>query len=1076
MNKIIKLSFIVFIVLNYGLCKAQNKQNYFMSDPVLSPDAKEIVFAYDSDLWRVSASGGTAYRITALNGIESKPLISPDGQWLAFNSNQFGNNDIFIMPYNGGEIIQLTYHEANDVLETWSWDSQTIYFFSNRENSFSTYNISLNGGTPKRLFNHYFATVHDVAIHPKTGELFFNETWESNRFANRKRYKGAYNPDIQSYNFKTKQLKKYTDYIGKDFGTTIDRQGNIYFMSDESNGEYNLYTFKNDKKKALTNFKTSIYFPKVSANGQKIVFRKDYQIYLYDVATGITVVPPIKVSSQSILEKNQSYKINEKISAFDVSPNEKLIAFVSRGRLFISDIKGKFVKELPTKSIEAVDEVRWLNDNKTLIYSQTVKGYHNWFTQEVGKNGSETQRTFDKHRNRQIDFNSDKTKAVFYSGRNDLKLMDLKSFQVETIAKDEFWSFRGSAPKFSPDDRFILYASYENFEQDIWVYDLDSKKTVNISNSLISESDPVWSPDGKYIYFSSDRQHPSFPFGTQENHIYRVALQKIDQPFKVEKLNEIFEEFDKDKKEEQEDEIVENETDEKEETPTDDEKGDVKEKEIKDSTKVEVKIDFETDLMDHIELVGPHFGEQQAPFIVQKDDKTRVIYLSNHQGGKYQLWETSFEDFEEPKTQVLIAKPLNGNIDIKHIKKSIYILLGGKIGTLGFGKMAFNEIKIDYSFEKNLSQEFEQMFYETWATVEQNFYDETFHGENWEACKQQYEKFLPFVNNRNDLRQLINDMLGELNTSHYGFYSKGDEEKTQFNVHTLETGIQFDQENPYKVNRIISNSPVDLARVNLSKGSVLKEVNGQSIDKNVNRNKYFTSSSSNSEIQLKFDDHGKTLELDIHPVSYRNISSLLYDEWEQQNEIYVDEKAKKSISYVHMKDMSQSSYNDFMKQMVSQDGNRKGLIVDLRYNTGGNVHDKVLKFLSQRPYLQWKYREGEKGSQPNFTPSAYPIVMLINEQSLSDAEMTSAGFKALKLGTLVGTETYRWIIFTTAGLLVDGSIFRLPSWGCYTLDGKDLEQEGVKPDIFVEENFIDRLQNNQPQLDKAIEIIKQERK
>ena len=175
-----------------------------------------------------------------------------------------------------------------------------------------------------------------------------------------------------------------------------------------------------------------------------------------------------------------------------------------------------------------------------------------------------------------------------------------------------------------------------------------------------------------------------------------------------------------------------------------------------------------------------------------------------------------------------------------------------------------------------------------------------------------------------------------------------------------------------------------------------------------------------------------------------------------------------------MKNMGKSSLNKFIIDMTSTAYNKKGIILDLRYNTGGNVHDEVLDFLSRRPYLQWKYREGKLTIQPNFPLSANPIVLLMNEQTLSDAEMTSAGFKALKLGKLIGTETYRWIIFTSGKSLVDGSFYRLPSWGCYTLDGNDLEKTGVVPDIFVETNFKDRIEGRDPQLKRAIEEIKKE--
>jgi C-terminal processing protease CtpA/Prc len=172
-----------------------------------------------------------------------------------------------------------------------------------------------------------------------------------------------------------------------------------------------------------------------------------------------------------------------------------------------------------------------------------------------------------------------------------------------------------------------------------------------------------------------------------------------------------------------------------------------------------------------------------------------------------------------------------------------------------------------------------------------------------------------------------------------------------------------------------------------------------------------------------------------------------------------------------MKDMGGAELNNFLMDMARDFYKKDALILDIRYNRGGNVHDDVLRFLSQKTYLKWKYRNGTLTGQSNFAPADKPIVLLINEQSLSDAEMTAEGFKAMKLGKIVGNETYRWIVFTTATQLVDGSTLRLPSWGCFTLEGEDIEFSGVQPDIKVLNNFDDKMNGRDPQLDKAIEII-----
>ena len=202
--KFVYNSFFLFFSL---IIFSQKNDPYFTLKPTLTPDGNTVIFSYQGDLWKVSSNGGDALRLTAMDGSETNPYVSPDGKLLAFSSNQYGNNDVYIMPLNGGKIQQLTFHEANDNVTSWSWDSKTINFDSNRENSVSNYTVSRDGGSPARKFTHYFNTVHHVIQHPITKDFYFNETWESYRFAHRKRYKGDYNPDIKSYNVATQKWK-----------------------------------------------------------------------------------------------------------------------------------------------------------------------------------------------------------------------------------------------------------------------------------------------------------------------------------------------------------------------------------------------------------------------------------------------------------------------------------------------------------------------------------------------------------------------------------------------------------------------------------------------------------------------------------------------------------------------------------------------------------------------------------------------------------------------------------------------------------------------------------------------------
>ncbi|WPO91240.1 S41 family peptidase [Chryseobacterium sp. HR92] len=1036
---------------------AQEK-SYFLSSPSLSPDGKTAYFSYDGDIWKAGSNGGNASRITALDGEEINPRLSPDGKWLAFSSNQYGNYDVYVMPAEGGTIKQLTFHTGRDEMESWAWDSKTIYFTSSRNNNFGSFKTTIEGKTPQKLFNNYFNNTNGLVETP-AGEYLFTSSSESAHQVQRKRYKGENNPDILGYNPKSNSFKQYTNYEGKDFNPSVDKNGIIYFISDENNGEYNLYKLENGKKTSLTQFDTSIKKPFVSADGSKVIFEKDYQLYIYDIASKNTKPLNISLNTNKTLEKEQNFNVENNISYYDVSPDGKKMAFISRGVLFVSDIEGKFAQQVSDGKERAM-EVKWLKDNRTLLYSQTYNGYQNWFTIPADGKGQIKQLTEDLRNNRNITLNSDLSKAVYLSGRDEVRLLDLKSFKSTTIVKDEIWAFQNSRPSFSPNNEYVLFSAKRNFELDIFIYNIKKGQTLNLTNTGVSEEDPVWSPNGRYIYFASDRTNPSYPLGMQKSNIYRMALDWFDEPFKSEKFDKLFTEEKKETK--SSDKAKDKDKKDKKEDDKDKEKKEEQEPVIK-----ELKVNPE-DTLDRIELVTDRYGYQDDPAVFSDDKKEILLFNSNQDNGKRQLYKKVFTDFEPAKSEKVFDKAA---YYLTKNEKTLFALIDGNIYKTTVAALKPEKINIQYSFDKDLASEFTQMFAEAWTGVEENFYDEKFHGIDWKAKKEQYAKYLPYVHNRNDLRILLNDLLGELNSSHTGFSSTGKEETMYLNYFTNETGIIFKKDQPYTVESIVRKSPAFRSGVDIKSGDQLISVNGKKIDLNENIETYFTSPKKQDELVLTFDRDGKNVTTKVHPISNGELKGLLYDDWIYNNHQRVDKLSNNRIAYSCMKNMSTDELDRFLLDMVEQENRKDAVILDLRYNTGGNVHDKVLNFLSQKPYLQWKYREGKMTTQPNFAPSGKPIVLLINEASLSDAEMTAAGFKALKLGKIIGQDTYRWIIFTSAKGLVDGSSYRLPSWGTYTLDGQNLEKTGVKPDIYVKNTFMDRLQDNDPQLERAVQEI-----
>ncbi|MFT5998432.1 MAG: tricorn protease [Neolewinella sp.] len=1030
-----KLSFSFFLLLPI-LLTAQSAL-YFPDDPALTPDGKTIVFAYNGDLWQVAATGGAADRLTALDGAESHPSVSPDGKMLAFTSSQYGNDDVYVMSLAGGPIEQLTFHQAADQVTTWSWDSKEIYFTSGRYNGGTTFTVAAAGGTPKRLVGHYFNTFHNVAPIPGSDSFLFNESGESSRSVSRKGYKGPYNPEVKRWNTSTKSVDVLTNWEGKDMWPMIDKNGKTYFASDRDNGEYNIYALSTEgKTKRLTKHKTSIFDPAISADGATIVYIRDYQLETVNVASGKTLRVPVKLNAFAGLAKTEDFSTDGKVSYFDVARDGKKLAIVSRGELFVSDIEGKFVRQIQTGP-ERVLEVKWLKDGRTLLFTQTYQGYQNLWT--VTADGSEepVRRTSDTRNNRNLEMSHDTSHVAYLSGRDEVRKMELSTFTAERLVNQEVW-FRGAIPRWSPDDRYIMFTGFMDFEEDIFLVDTkEDNRLINLTQTGVAEKDPVWSPDGKYIFFSSARHVPSFPKGGGDVNLYRLPLQEFDRPFRAEKFDELFAEEDKKKGKDKKDSVV-------------------------------VEIDF-TDIMDRIERVGPSFGSQRGAFVVAKDDQTIVIYGSNHEGTG-NLYKTIYEQFENPKTEQIKGKGVGGAADLVEVKGKYYVVGAGKVQVINLGQNKFSAIEVKHTFRRSLQPEFAQMYYETWANMEENFYNSDFHGVDWPAMRDRYAAFLPYVTNRADLRRMTNDLLGELNTSHVGFRSSGKEEKTKQSSQTLALGLTFANDNPYQVEEVLADGAADRKDTDLKSGDRIVAIDGERVEAVKNRESYLTRPSIDGAIQLTVDRAGTEHDVWLHPRNYSSERTNRYDGWVDACQQRVDDKSEKKVAYVHMKNMGGGELNNFLNEMVSEGYQREALILDLRWNTGGNVHDDVLQLLSQRHYLNWQSRGGKPGRQPNFTPQNKPIILLINQKSLSDAEMTAAGFKELGLGTIVGTPTYRWIIFTSGKGLVDGSFYRLPSWGCYTLEGENLEKTGVAPDVRIDNTSADREAGRDPQLDRAIEL------
>lgn len=1019
MKKILLALFVCFFSISTFA-----KDLYFASVPALSPDAKTIYFSYDGDIFKVAVEGGMATRVISMGGVESNPKISPNGRYIAFSSNVQGNNNLYIVPVNGGTIKQLTWDAGNDIPVSWSPDSQYIYFESGRYNPRTTFRVSIEGGTPERLFDNYFNTVVQFVVNPKTGEYLFNEASESFNSAHRKGYKGENNPAIRSWNPANRSFKELTSYEGKNMWPMVDKDGNIFYMSDVS-GHYNIAKMEGPEPKMLTKFDESAYDPGISYNGEKIVFTKGYKITTYDIASGDISVPHIHIADNAIEERTSFDGTAPDYAA--ISPDGKKFAFSKRGLLFVTGVKGDYVEQIPTPVQERVMQVEWGADNKTIYYIRTDKGWYNLFKTAADKSSGEQPVYRSQGNISAMTLSNKRDKIAIIDGNRDVAIINCQDSKAEKVASGEFWSFQGYSLNWSADDKFITFNAMNLFERDIYIYSLQDKRLTNLTNSATSENGPIFSPDGKYLFATASRYAPSFPRGGGASTLFKIALNdKTPVSFKSEKYEELFT------------------------------------KAAKGDSTIIIKPEGVHKRFTPVVNGGSQYGQ----YLFKTKDKAYLLFFSTHDGPR-SLYSLELDRYgeERPKAVKDVTRATffsNG--------KDLYFLDNRGIAKLDPANQSVKRIELKYKYDKALRDEFNQMFYEAWAQIDQNFYDVKFHGLDWNERREYYASFLPEVRTRENIRTLINDMLGDLNSSHLGFSSRGQEERLPYSVYNHETGILFRNDKPYVVERLLKDSPADKLGLDVKAGDILVAVNGVTVDQKENRERYFTLPIQKEELTLRFSRAGK--EFDIKTKTTPSLSSLFYAEWEENCKEMVEKEGEGRIGYIHMRDMGVGSLNSFYVDMFTDVVHKDALILDLRYNNGGNVHNDVIDFLKQQMHFTWAYRDFDKHSHPKLTPADKPLVVLINERSLSDAEVTSNGIQQLQMAKLIGTETYRWIIFTSSVGMVDGSSSRMPAWGCYSVKGEDLEFTGVKPDIYVKNTFTDRLEGKDPQLERAIEEIK----
>ncbi len=1020
------LAFLIFLLLGVPVNAGEVWGARF---PAPSPDGKKISFSYYGDIWIVNANGGKAERLTVSEGYDSRSFWSPDGEWIAFATDRWGSNDICIIPSDGSSPPKrLTYYSTHDAPYGWTPDGKYVLFGSYRNTLRSSlYRVSVKGGLPEMITNF---RAREVCFLPDGKKFFYvrgGASWW------RRKYRGGADSDIWVKTLPDGKSEKITDSPARDGYTMYSpKDKKLYFLSNR--GEVlvnNIWRMEPDGKspEQLTYEKEDIHFPEISWDGGLIVYEAFGYLYTYNVLSGEKKKLSI-TTTEDYKENLFHFKtFTSDVSEFTLSPDEKEIAFIIHGEIFVMELKkdketGKVTRITYTPYLEK--HISWHPEKEMLIYSSTEDGDMDIYTIEP-KNEKrfyddlvyKTTKILDTEETEiKPHFSPDGEKIAYFKHKRELYVMDNNGRNSKKLCpeNDVLWV------DWSPDSKWITYSRTTlSWREDIFIVPADgSKKPINISNHPNDDYKPMWSADGGRIAFASRN-------ATGDLWMKYVFLLKED--------------------EERDEEYWE--------------------KEEADSTEgdVTVRIDFE-DIEDRIHTVTKVSGYYN--YVTQSPDGKQFAIYSETQD-EHDIWTVDWRGKE-------LKRVTKNDVHPKHFfitkdRKIIFYLSGmGSIfhADIASTKPVPHSFSVEIGIDKN--KEREQVFNEAWWALRDGFYDSDFHGVDWDPMYHKYKDFALHMRTTRGFHSVISMMIGELNASHLGIWKIGGKRET-----TGALGIIYDTEymdSGIKIKGMIPDSPISEKKVGINKGDIITHINGERIEKGENyyallRNK------NNKDIMLTVLSNGKKRDIKVKPESPRSIWNLVEKGWVKSNKEYVHKISNNRLGYLHITSMGGENLKIFKKDLYKE-MDKDGLIIDIRYNGGGGISDELLTILRRSaPYAYSIERDGEKEYSSLFRYDK-PTIVIINEYCFSDAEIFPEAFKELKLGKVVGIPTFGAVIGTKNITLLDGSRFRVPGTGWYRLSGQNLENIPVEPDIYVENLPEDDGSSTDPQLSKAIEVLLEE--
>lgn len=1045
----------------------------WMRFPAISPDGKTVAFSYKGDIWTVPTNGGQARQITTNPAYDAYPVWSPDSRQIAFASSREGSMDIYVVGRDGGTPRRVTTDSGDEYPMAWRNDSTimlkasimpkaTSIMFANFS---QVYEVSDKGGR-MRLFSDI--PMEDISVGNDGALLYHDNKGYEDPF--RKHHQSPICRDIWLY--KGGNYTKLTNFAGEDRTPVWGGDNNTYYYLSEEDGTFNVYKRRIGEtgKTQLSHYKGNpVRFLTRSTDGT-LCYAYDGAIYTLKEGS-----QPVRLNL-SMVADDGSDKLRRQVlrsgaTEFAVSPSGKEIAFVVHGDVYVTSTDYTTTKRI-TDTPEQERNVNFSPDGRSLVYASERGGLWQIYQTSI-VNKDEKQFTYATQLKEEqlvksslVDmqpaYSPDGKSVAYIEDRGALKAVDVKTKAVRQLMDGKFqYSYSDGDLWFqwSPDSKWLLsnYIGHGGWNNsDIALVPADgSQKITNLTNSGYNDNNGRWVLGGKAMLFMSDRagyrSHGSwgaeddayimffdldayerFRMGKEERALYDEAhkKEKADATKKKRPLIKLGKKKKDDKK--------------------------------KDEAKT-LKFDLANcrDRVIRLTVNSSHMADA----ILSPGGDT-LYYQAKFEGG-YDLWK---HDLVENKTEI-VMKNVGYGLEADKDFKNLYVYNNG-IKQIDLAKNSQKGIDFEANFNYRPYEERAYIFNHVWQQVKDKFYDPKLHGVDWEGYKKTYAKFLPYINNNYDFRDMLSEMLGELNGSHTGarYYPEG------ATLKTAALGLFFDNDyesDGLKVEEVINRGPFAVRNTGVKKGCIIEAIDGQKIAKGSDYTSLLDGKAGKMTRVSVFDpSRKKRFDVVVRAISRSAQADLLYRRWVDRNREMVDSLSNGTIGYVHVKAMDSESFRTVFSQLLSDSmRQKKAVIVDERHNGGGWLHDDLCTLLSGKQYAKFIAHGKYIGYDP-WNKWVKPSCVMICEDDYSNGHGFPAVYKTLGIGKLVGAPVAGTMTAVWWERMMNGMIFGIPQVGNQAMDGTFFENKELKPDIEVYNTPADYETGNDEQLKAAVESFK----